>query len=146
MQSSRTADPPPVRVAHTEKTPYEPAAPEAAHRRALRAALLGLAAVIVIPLIALLVYNLAFGGHVYPGVKVLGASLGGQSRDQAVATIREASAGYPSGDIQVSGDGHTWTLAPADLGVSVDAAKTVDAAMSVGRDGNWLADVRTQLG
>src|SRR4029453_6444112 len=47
--------------------------------------------------------------------------------------------------VQVSAEGRTWSVAAGDMGVGVDVAKTLDAAMSVGRSGDLLDDLGTQI-
>src|SRR5262249_3875833 len=113
MQSSRTVEPPPVRVVHGPESQQLDTPVKAPRRRTVRPALFVLAACLVLPVLALVAFGIAFNERVYPGVKVLGADLGGKSRSEAIAAVNAASAGYPSGDVQVSGENHVWTLAPA---------------------------------
>ena len=94
------------------------------------------AAALIVALIALYFgYNAAHNGRIYKGVSVLGADLGGMNPVEARAAIEKASAGYPADTVKVTGPGKTWTFAPADLGLAVDADKTLDAAMKAGRSG-----------
>ncbi|HKP53849.1 MAG TPA: peptidoglycan binding domain-containing protein [Chloroflexia bacterium] len=112
----------------------------------LRAIFIALAALIVALFALYLGYNAAHDGRVYKGVSVLGADLGGMDRAEARAAIEKASTGYPSEKITVSGAGRTWTLAPADLGLSVDADKTLDTAMSSGRSGGFFDSLGVLFG
>jgi vancomycin resistance protein YoaR len=105
-----------------------------------------LTACLVVPILALLAFGFAYNERVYPGIKVLGTDLGGKSRAEAVAAVSAASSGYPSDHVQVSGENHVWTLAPAELGIAVDAERTVDQALGVGRGGDMRSDAGTILG
>jgi vancomycin resistance protein YoaR len=144
MQRTDTANPPAVHAAHTH-------APELDNRKSKRAnrplkifsgsivALL----VIVTALVAW--YELGHSDRVYRGVSVLGQEVGGLSKADAQAALAAASAGYPAESLTASGSGRNWTLTAADMGVAVDVDKTLDLAMSVGRNGELLDNFRTQL-
>jgi vancomycin resistance protein YoaR len=112
----------------------------------VRLALLGVAALLVLSIGLFTWYNLAHNGRVYNGVSVLGRELSGLSHDEAAAAITEATTGYPAGNVTVSGAGHTWQLSASDLGASVDVQRTLDAALQVGRNGNFVQDLGTQIG
>jgi vancomycin resistance protein YoaR len=147
MQNSRAVDPPPVRVAqaYDSETTVQKISTEAG-KRAFRPALFVLAACLVVPALVLLAFAISYNGRVYPGVKVLGTNLGGKNSTEAIAAIREAAAGYPSGDVQVSGEGHVWTLAASDLGVGIDAETTANTALGIGRDGDLRDNLGTIIG
>ena len=101
----------------------------------IRAALVGLVALAVALGALFWVYNASHEGRVYGGVRVLGAELGGRDRAEAELALRNVSAGYPRKGVTVEGGEKTWNLTPADLGLSLDNAKTIDKAMQVGRGG-----------
>src|ERR671937_433890 len=130
MQSSSTANPPEVHVAHVEDAPIQ------THRRAfpVRAAAIGVAAVLIALLAVLFGYGAAHEGRVFRGVSALGKDLGGMTSAEARAALSAAAAGYPSGSVTVTGAGRNWTFSPADLGWTLDVDRTTQAAMSVGRD------------
>src|SRR3954469_471577 len=144
MQRTSTVNPPKVHAAHVD------APGDAKSRRGggvptpLR---FGIGAGALLILLALLMfgYGFAHNGRVYHGVKVLGADLGGLSRAEAQAAVTLASAGYPSGAVTLQGQDRTWDFTPADLGLAVDADKTIDAAMNVGRTGAFPANLGTQF-
>jgi len=112
----------------------------------MRAVFIAIAALIVALLALYFGYNAAHNGRVYKGVSVLGADLGGMNPTEARAAIEKASAGYPAEKITLSGAGRTWALAPADLGLAVDADKTLDAAMRMGRSGGLLDSIGVLFG
>src|SRR3954468_16736934 len=126
MQRTSTVHPPKVHAAHVD------APGDAKSRRGsgvptpLR---FGIGAGVLLILLAFLTfgYGFAHNGHVFHGVKVLGADLGGPRRGEAQAAVTQASVGYPSGSVALQGHGRTWDFTPADLGFTVDADKTIDA-------------------
>src|SRR5438874_850826 len=145
MQRTSTAQPPTVHATHTSAPEQE----YGASRRSggpLRITVMGVAALLIIAAALLAWYEVGHSERIYKGVSVLGRDLSGMSRDEATAALTEATAGYPGGSVAVSGAGQSWTFAAADLGVSADLQKTLDAAMSVGRSGNLLDNLAVQLG
>lgn len=146
MQRSQTATPPQARVAHLEATGSKRGLLSRLSSGRPRIALVGGVAALVAISLLTLAYNISQQGYVFRGVKVLGQDLSGLTRAQAQRAVSEASAGYPNGQLALSGNGRSWTFTPADLGVAVDVDKTVDAAMAVGRDGNLLGNLGAQLG
>ncbi|HST04595.1 MAG TPA: peptidoglycan binding domain-containing protein, partial [Chloroflexia bacterium] len=142
MQGSNIVKPPVARATHI----HVPDQGQPPARAAMRLALLGVAVLLVLSIGLFTWYNLAHNGRVYNGVSVLGRELSGLSHDEAAAAITEATTGYPAGNVTVSGAGHTWQLSASDLGASVDVQRTLDAALQVGRNGNFVQDLGTQLG
>lgn len=142
MQGSNIAKPPVARATHI----HVPDQGQNPAKTAIRLALLGVAALLVLSIGLVTWYNLAHDGRVYNGVSVLGHELSGLTHDEAAAAITEATAGYPTGNVTVSGAGHTWQLSASNLGVSVDVQRTLDAALVVGRNGNFVQDLGTQIG
>jgi vancomycin resistance protein YoaR len=144
MQRSNTAQPPAVHATHVHTPDIE-----AGHQRPkniLKITALALIGFFAISLGLLAWYTLSHDGRVYKGVSVLGTSLGGLTHTEAQAALTEAATGYPTGAVSVSGAGKTWQFAPADLGVALDVERTLDAAFGVGRSGDTLSDLGTQLG
>ena len=78
-------------------------------------------------------------GLIYPGVSVGGMNLAGRSVSQAVLELHVAwNVEYRL----VASDGiHSWTLAPADLGISLDALQTVQKAYGYGHGGSLFAEM-----
>ena len=144
MQRSNTAKPPAARAMHMHAPDIE--IRNRRPKNVLKLALLAVAAFVAINIGLLAWYTLAHSGRVYNGVSVLGTSLGGLTREHAQAVLTEAAAGYPTGIVTLRSDGKTWQFSPADLGVAVDIDRTLDAAFSVGRSGDPLKDLGTQIG
>jgi lipoprotein-anchoring transpeptidase ErfK/SrfK len=69
---------------------------------------------------------------IYPGVSVEEISLQGKTLQQASTELH--SAWNLEKQIQVMDGLHTWTLKPADLGLSLDALQTARQAYEVGRE------------
>jgi vancomycin resistance protein YoaR len=94
-----------------------------------------------------LLAGLAFRGRILPGVRVAGVAVGGLTRAEAA---RRLAAALPAGAAAVTlrdpGDGRTWTLGAADLGIR-DSATLAEMAYRVGREPpGRLARLRAALG
>lgn len=146
MQRSSTALPPKVHAAHVTADEAVTESPAATRKRnPLLFGLAALAALVVLLVGAIFAYGAVHDGRVYRGVRVLGADLGGKSEAEARAALDGIAAGYPSGAVTIDGAGRSWTFQPAELGVALDADKTLADAMSVGRSGDSLGNLGTQL-
>ncbi|MBF6613971.1 MAG: peptidoglycan binding domain-containing protein [Chloroflexi bacterium] len=143
MQSSNTVNPPKAHATHAVPPTQEK---RSTRRSPFTIGLLLLAGMLVLIIALLFGYRATSAGRVFRGVQVLDKDLGGLSRAEAVAALTQASSGYPSGNLTISNASQSWTFSPADLGVVVDTGKTVDAAMALGRSGNFLSDLGSQLG
>ena len=144
MQRSSTAQPPTVHATHIGAPEQEYGA-SGRSGGPLRIAIIGIAALLVLVAALLAWYEVGHSERIYKGVSVLGTDLSGMSRDEAAAALTQATSGYPGGSVAIDGAGQTWTFAAADLGVSADVQKTLDTAMSLGRSGNLLDNLGTQL-
>jgi vancomycin resistance protein YoaR len=112
----------------------------------VRTGLMGLIALLVVLGGLILAYDFAHSGRVYQGVHVLGQHLGGMDRAEARAALERAGAGYPADPLVVEAAGHVWSFSPAELGVALDIDRTLDAALSFGRSGSFLDDLKAQAG
>lgn len=97
-----------------------------------------LGAVVLCGVFALLV---AFDGwrnadDVYGGVEVGGVGVGGESRIEAERVLARSAAGLPEEVSFVAGEKEV-VLSAGELGISVDAERSVNRAYSVGRDGDF---------
>src|SRR5205814_10538702 len=106
--------------------------------------LAGVVTLLVLLLAVPLGYGAVYGGRIFKGVHVLNTDLSGMSRAEAQAALSKVAANYPSDSITISGSGRNWTLSPVNLGLAVDTAKTLDAAMNVGRNSNLLVNAGKQ--
>ncbi len=78
----------------------------------------------------------AYAGRIYPGVAVAGIDLSGLTQEQAALRL-SGKLTYPqTGKIVFQDGDQTWPVRPAELGLSVDLQRTVDAAYGLGRSGN----------
>lgn len=148
MQRTDLANPPEARAAHIQPPDRQPQVilPHNSRPAFFRAPFLALLIILVAMPVGLLAYRAVHDGRIYRGVKVLGADLGGMSKVEAQAALARAGAGYPGGSVTVQDGARTWNFAPADLGIGLDADKTLDSAMRYGRSGDFMANMGTELG
>lgn len=104
----------------------------------------------VISLLLLLVLTAAlhqaFADRISAGVRVLGADLGGRTKDEARARLLVASEAYLAQPVVLRAEGHEWELAASDLGVLVDVDAMVEDAYAVGKEGNVVQRALAQWG
>jgi hypothetical protein len=83
-------------------------------------------------------------GRIYTGVRLGGVELGGKTTEEAQLALAEESPNLGAGSIKFvdPASGQQWTKTHTDLGMSFDEARTVEAAMAVGRSGGPLNQVR----
>jgi vancomycin resistance protein YoaR len=85
-------------------------------------------------------FGLRYRDVIYPGVSAWGVDLSGRTPAEAAATLAGAFE-YPGQAAVTFRDGEqAWTATPVQLGLTVDLARTVNAAYDVGRGGNVLVD------
>src|SRR5512142_419201 len=89
-------------------------------------------------------YELAHADRIFDGVSALGVKLGGMNRAEARAALQPRLA-QPQTVFLYDGSAR-YALAPAELGIRLDADTVVDAAFAVGRAGDWAEDVQAQAG
>jgi lipoprotein-anchoring transpeptidase ErfK/SrfK len=96
------------------------------------ALMMALSVAVALGMGALLVYS---SGRILPGVSVGGIALGGQTAEEAAATLAAAWS-----EITIRDGDRQWRVAPAYLGVMFDSAASAAAAVRYGRgDGSPLA-------
>lgn len=71
--------------------------------------------------------------RILPGVRVQGSSLGLMTAGEAEQAIRETWQRRPA-EIQLIDGERTWQISAAELGITIDAPRTVRRALSVGRE------------
>jgi len=106
----------------------------------------GLILLALVLVILLAGYQFAYRDQILPGVStVFDLDLAGMTRDEAIVALErrftyddEATFTFRYGDQE-------WTMTGGELGVSFDAAETVNAAYAVGRGGGWLSNLADQL-
>lgn len=99
-----------------------------------RRSLLLLGGGVLVLLVVLWVLGTLLSGNIGPNVTVLGMNLGGLSVDDAASRL--TSAFEQDVRVQIMLDGEVLdTVAPADIGIALDAERTAEAAKSVGLAG-----------
>jgi vancomycin resistance protein YoaR len=105
---------------------------------------------VTLPLVALAVltlFELANWDKITPGVTALGTSVGGLSRNEAVARLTpgvQQLLDRPL-DISAADAGLIWHTTARDLGLRLDPSEFVASAYQIGRDGNPLHRLGEQL-
>ncbi len=137
----------------TWQTPYDDQPYERSTRRSallawlIRIPLLGATAIIMLFLLAALylaLHQLQFSQLIYPGVSAFGTDLSGLTPQQAAAALA-ARFTYGENAVFTFRDGERfWQRTAAELGVTYDPQKTVEAAYQIGRGGNLLDNLRAQ--
>jgi lipoprotein-anchoring transpeptidase ErfK/SrfK len=78
-------------------------------------------------------YEQARSDTILPGVSVGGVDVGGMTRGEAVAAVRQAAAAPLGAPLQVSVAGKTWTVTPQELGQRAGVLKAVNRALALNR-------------
>ena len=77
-------------------------------------------------------------GRLYPGATVLGMDLGGLSRPEAIARLRDQLAQFEARAVTFWWRDRRWEATASDLGITVDYDATVGTAWRHGRDGGLV--------
>lgn len=94
---------------------------------------------------AIVTYQAAYAGRLYPGVTVLDLDLGGRSLEEAQVALETHVNRYAQTPLTLRYADYRWRTTPAALGLTVDAANTVRAAYLVGRRGGVGQRLTEQL-
>jgi len=106
--------------------------------------LVGLVAVVLAAIIALIVFEASYVGRIFPGVQMWGLDLGGMRPDEATLAL-EARFPYANQPMITLRDGdRMWTVRPAELGLQLDSAGIAQTAYRLGRSGGTLENLQTQ--
>ena len=104
----------------------------------------GLVAVVLAAIMALVVFEASYVGKIFPGVQMWGLDLGGMRPDQAALAL-EAHFPYADQPMITLRDGdRTWSVRPVELGLQLDSAGIAQAAYRLGRSGGTLENLQTQ--
>lgn len=113
-------------------------------------AALGVAGLLVVLLLLItadvLGIQAAYAGRMYPGVRALGASIGGMSRDDARLMLAREVDALADRPIVIGHQELRWTVAPRHLDARYDVDRLVDEAYRRGRDGNVFNRFFVQFG
>jgi hypothetical protein len=93
-----------------------------------------------------LIYQVAYAGRVYPGVRAFGQDLGGYSREEARLALQRSLDEFGRRELTLVYAERTWSFTAHELGLRSDAAPVLDAVFAVGRQGNPFARFATQFG
>src|SRR5579859_1558753 len=105
---------------------------------------------VTLPLAALALlalFELVNWDKISPGVSALGTSVGGMSRDEAVAHLQPGVQQLLDRPLDISAGetGQVWHTTARDLGLRLDPTELAQAAYDVGRTGNPLNRLGDQL-
>jgi vancomycin resistance protein YoaR len=101
--------------------------------------------ILVVMIFATLIYQVIYLNRVYPGVIVAGIEAGGMTESELTAAISARASQYLSHPLTIEANGESWTFTGQELGMRVDVAATISQAYTVGRQGDFLADILTHL-
>jgi vancomycin resistance protein YoaR len=102
-------------------------------------------AIIVAGVAAMFILELWLADRIIPGVYVWDVDVGGLDREQAMESL-SAAFRYPDDRHPTLRYGEqVWPVDPADLGIQLDAAATVDAALAIGHRGKLVDQFKEQL-
>ena len=112
--------------------------------QAFMALLLGMALLVV--LVALLpgIYSQMYNGHIFAGVTVGGVDVSGLTTQQATELLTQRLDFPERGKIVFQDGASLWTARPVDLGLTLDAQTTAQAAYSFGRSGGLVTHLADQ--
>lgn len=101
-----------------------------------------IAGIVVIAALALapLGYTYAYSGRIFPGVSSAGVSLGGLTREEALAKLNAKTAIFGSRGLAFFAGKHHETVSPAGI-FSADAKTAIEYAYQIGRSGNPIQNV-----
>ncbi|NDJ55366.1 MAG: hypothetical protein GYB68_20025, partial [Chloroflexi bacterium] len=155
QRNPRVADLPPVEPAY-----YDPAPPTQVHQpvdvaadlpsgrrkgRAPRAMLLGTASAVVAVAAVLLIAALGYYSYfqvtnrIVPGVSVGEAQLGGLNHEQAVEELNLVWNIEQS--LTISNGQQSWSAAPSEFGLALNAQATAQAALDYGHGGPLFSEI-----
>ncbi len=99
----------------------------------------------VVVVLAIVIDAALYYNKVHAGVSVAGVSLGGKTKDDAVAALSSYVDEAQSSAITLTSEGKSWPLMPAEAGASIDVDQAVEQALQVSRKGNFFSDVGKRL-
>ncbi len=106
--------------------------------------LIAVGAVVAVFVLAILVDSAVYYNKVHAGISVSGIDLGGQTKDEAVASVTSLVDEAGNSPITLTAANKTWTLMPGDAGTSMDVEGAVKAAIAVTRENSFFTDMGTR--
>ncbi len=106
--------------------------------------LIAVGAVIAVCVLAILIDSAVYYNKVHAGISVSGIDLGGQTKDEAVASVTSLVDEARNSPITLTAGNKTWELMPDDAGTSMDVEGALKAAMAVTREKSFFSDIGTR--
>jgi vancomycin resistance protein YoaR len=106
-------------------------------------AVLGLALLILVTAASLYWFRSSYEDRIYPAINVAGINVGGKSVASAEAAIEQQAAAIEGTRASFTYQDKHWEPTLAELGVTVDADATLDAAAAIGRENDAQGRVRS---
>jgi vancomycin resistance protein YoaR len=103
--------------------------------------LVGVGSVVAVIVLAFVIDAGLYYNKVHAGVSVSDVGLGGLTEDEAVAALTTYVAETQASPIDLTSATKTREVMPADVGVTMDVAGAVSAAMEVTRESNFFVDL-----
>jgi vancomycin resistance protein YoaR len=110
--------------------------------RLVRYALLGLVALI---LLSMVLDAAVYANKIHAGVTIEGLSVSGLTGDEAESILNQYVERIQSNPIALTSGEKAWEVLPSSIGVKIDVAGAVAAAMDVTRENNHIIDLVTKL-
>ncbi|HEU4355361.1 MAG TPA: L,D-transpeptidase/peptidoglycan binding protein [Actinomycetota bacterium] len=113
-------------------------------RRGLRVALIAVGALALIgggTAYAAYRYDASTADRILPGVAVAGVDVSDMTRAEAVEAVTAKAAETLDGRLSVRAGEHSWTVTPAELGMSADVEGAVDRAFALADDLSFFSRV-----
>jgi vancomycin resistance protein YoaR len=83
-------------------------------------------------------YGLSHSNRIYEGVTIAGVEVGGMTRSEARAAIREELSTFNAKPVLLVSDDMEFSLEPEAAGIFLDVDRTVETAFNYGRDGSFF--------
>ena len=103
-----------------------------------------LTALVLLPFLTVLVYEVFYMHRIYAGVSVGGVDMGGLTLGEAEAKLAREFEDYAEREMVLRYGGRIWFASAQELGVTHDARLTSEAAYRVGREGSVLESLEMQ--
>jgi vancomycin resistance protein YoaR len=100
---------------------------------------------VAVLLLVILVDAAVYYNKVHAGITVGGQSLSGLTEDEAIAQMNRYVDRAEEKAVTLVYDDQEWEVMPADVGVEIDTAASVSAAMAITRESNFFVDAARRL-
>jgi vancomycin resistance protein YoaR len=90
-------------------------------------------------------YEMLYAGRVFPGISMAGADLTSMTPEQAMAAVNQRLTYPTSGKIVFRYGEKVWVATPYELGMVFDVGTSIQRAYNVGRQGELLTKLASQL-